>query len=84
MVMSSRNGTLPAGWAVRVTTQQLIAGQPMVMLYAAAVSGPSEAEEAVKGRARSTPDEKIEAVAILAKSTLDRLGLAPGDVGMLS
>jgi len=84
MVMSSRDGTLPAGWAVRVTTEELIRGQPLVMLFAAAISGPSEAEEAVKRRDRSTPNETVKAVSTLSKTTLDRLGLTPGDVGMLS
>ena len=77
------NGTKPAGWVVRVTTQQLVGGAPMTMLYAAAFFMPNEAEEAVRKRDRATPDEKVEAVDILSQTTLDRLGIGPGNVEVM-
>jgi hypothetical protein len=81
--MSGRDGTLPPGWAVRVTTEQLIGGQPMVMIFAAAFSSPLEAVEAVKQQHKATPDEKVEALTVLRGDTLTALGIAPGQVVVL-
>lgn len=83
MTMSSRDGTLPAGWAVRVTTDQMIAGEPMMVIYAVAVSSPSEAVSIVREVAKTTADEDAKAVGVLKAETLKAYGIAPGQAAML-
>lgn len=63
MVMSSRDGTMPLGWYVRVTTTELVQGEPVTKLYLAGYSMPGEAEEAVK-QVRSILGERYQAVHI--------------------
>jgi len=56
MAMSSREGTMPLGWIVRVTMQD-----GTMLLYKAGFFLPSEAENAVK-EARGLPGEAYRAV----------------------
>lgn len=70
------------GWVIRVRTERLDDGEAMVVLYAAAFGDPGDAEDEIRAK-RATPNENVEAVASLSRSTRDRLGLRPGDVWML-
>jgi hypothetical protein len=66
MAISSRDGTKPLGWYVRVTTTDFVQGEPVTKLYLAGYSMPGEAEEAVK-QVRSIPGEQYQAVDIVIK-----------------
>jgi hypothetical protein len=81
--MANLDESSPAGWAVAITTEQRVRGQPVLRLCAVAVSGQSEAEEAVRNRDNAAPNEKVTAVAPLAQSTLDKVGVAPRGVRVL-
>jgi hypothetical protein len=83
MVMSSRDETLPAGWVVRIATKSLSGERPMTMMCAAVCSSPVEAEELVRSRDHSTPDEEIAAVGQLSRATIEALGLVQGQVSIL-
>jgi hypothetical protein len=53
----------PPGWYVRVTTSELVQGEPVTVLYLAGYSMPGEAEEAVR-QTRSAAGEQYQAVDI--------------------
>ena len=59
--MNEDENVTPLGWYVRVTTNDLIRGEPVTMLYLAGYPNSSEAEEAVR-RLRSISGEKYQAV----------------------
>lgn len=80
MVTSDRDEAHPAGWSVRITTQQMSGGSPMQAIYIAGFSSPSDAVEAVRRRDGATPDEKVEALDPMPLSKLAGLGCKPGEV----
>ena len=52
---------MPIGWYVRVTTTEIVNGEPLTTLYVVGHATPREAEEAVR-LARSIPGEKYQAL----------------------
>lgn len=80
MVMTSDNGKLPGGWSVRITTQQLSGGPAMQALFIAGFTSPVDAEEAVKARDGSTPDEKVEVMSPLSHAEMAHYGAPYGEV----
>ena len=81
MVMSSRDGTMPSGWVVRVTMPDQTVTVGLPMLYAAMFSVPSDAVEAVKQHRRSpTTSEMYEAIKTLGTLYVERRKLTAGSV----
>jgi hypothetical protein len=75
MVMSSRDGTTPAGWRVRVTTPpHEEGGKPLIEEWVARAPRPHEAEEIVSRRTGATPDTKVQAYEVAPSSTIADLG----------
>jgi hypothetical protein len=51
--------TQPIGWYVRVTTTEIVEGEPRTILYVVGYPTPEEAERAVR-QTRSLPGERYE------------------------
>lgn len=79
--MSSRDGTMPEGWAISAPTGITIAGASERTLYAVRVSTPNEAQTIALSHLPQFSTDQIRVVGTLTKATLDKFGIKPGEIG---
>ncbi len=68
------------GNIIRITTQRLGGGSPLVRDFYVAIVDPGKSIEAVKVFTNASHDEKVEVVGALNDNTVAGLGLASGEV----